>query len=98
MPGLYGNKWSNLGVILKSPSGFAGGQIPESQSFVPRPGQGIVSIAGQNHIGNKVRMPVETLLGYSILSIVPGQFPHNQGFVCKLKKKTLLHKFGNMHL
>jgi len=77
---------SHLGVSLEAASRLAGSQIPEAQSLIPGAGQSVVAVGGEHHVADEVRVAVETLLGITVVGVlIAGQFPHNQGLVCKIK-------------
>ena len=68
-------------MVLEPPGGLAGAEVPEPQVLVPGAGEGEVSVRGENYIGHEVRVSVEPLLGHSVLTVLTGQLPHDQGLV-----------------
>ena len=68
-------------MVLKPASRTSSRQVPQAQILVPRSGQGKVSVGGQNDIGDKVSMAVETLVRDTVLLVVASQLPDDQGFV-----------------
>ena len=61
-----------LGVVLEPAGSLASRQIPESQGLVPGSRQGEVAIRREDHVRDKVAMPVKALLWDAIVSnIVP---------------------------
>lgn len=84
-------------MVLEASGGFAGGQIPETESLVPGTGQGVVTIAAQNHVADEVRVAIQTFLRYAVLCLVTCQLPHNQGLVWNKKYGyyiTILYLFN----
>lgn len=65
--GREGHTHDILGVILKAASGLAGAKVPQAKGFVPRPGEGKVSVRGQNDIRDEVAVTLETLLGDTVV-------------------------------
>jgi hypothetical protein len=88
---------SHLGMVLETASGLSSGQIPQTQGLVPRTGQSVVAIGRQNDIADEMRVAVQTLLGNSVVLLVTGQLPDDQGAICgrKDKKKSLVRKEVN---
>ena len=72
---------TNLGVVLEAAGGLAGGEVPEAEGLVPRAGEGEVAVGGENHVGHEVGVAVQSLLGHSVLAVLAGQLPHDQGLV-----------------
>ena len=70
-----------LGVVLEPAGRLPGAQIPQAQVLVPGAGQGKVSVRGENHVGHKVRVAVQSLLGDAVLTVLTGQLPHDQRLV-----------------
>jgi len=75
---------SHLGVSLEATGGLSGGQIPQAEGLIPGSGQGVVSVGGQDHVADEVRVSVEALLGVAVVGVlVAGELPHDQGLVCR---------------
>ena len=70
-----------LGVVLEPPGGLTSAEVPEPQVLVPGAGEGEVTVGGEDHVGDEVRVAVEPLLGHSVLTVLAGQLPHDQGLV-----------------
>ena len=66
-----------LGVVLEPAGSLASGQVPESQGLVPGSRQGEVAIRREDHVRDKVAMPVKAFLWDAIVSnIVPKEIKH----------------------
>ena len=70
-----------LGVVLEPAGGLAGAQIPQPQVLVPGPGQSKVAVGAEDHVRHEVGMAVQSLLRHSVLPVLAGQLPHDQGLV-----------------
>ena len=70
-----------LGVVLEPAGGLAGAEVPQPEVLVPGPGQGEVAVGGENHVGHEVGVAVQSLLGHSVLAVLPRQLPDNQRLV-----------------
>ena len=68
-------------MILETTGSLSGGQIPQTQGLVPGSGQGVVAIGGQHNVADEVRVSIQTLHGHTIVVLVAGQLPHDQGLV-----------------
>lgn len=73
-------------MVFESPCRSSSRQIPQSESLVPRTREGVVTIRGQYYITDEVRVTIQTLLGYTIVGLVSGQFPYDQSPVCNVNK------------
>ena len=62
---------TNLGVVLEAAGGLAGGEVPEAEGLVPRPGEGEVAVGGEHHVGDEVAVPVQPLLRDAVLGLIP---------------------------
>lgn len=69
-------------MVLESSGGFARREVPQAEGLVPRAGEGVVAIAREHDVRNEVRVAIETLFRDAVLSLVAGQLPDDQGFVC----------------
>ena len=76
---------SNLCVVFEPASRLSGGQVPQAQSLVPGTRKGVVAVAGEDYVGDKMRMAVETLLRNAVLGFFTCQFPDDEGFVWNAK-------------
>lgn len=72
---------SDLGVIFKSSGCLSCSKIPQTEGFVPRSRQCIVSVRREDNVTDEVRVTLESLLGNSIVSVISGQLPDDQGVV-----------------
>ena len=68
-------------MVLEPPGGLAGAEVPQPEVLVPGPGQGEVAVGGENHVGHEVGVAVQSLLGHSVLAVLPSQLPDNQRLV-----------------
>lgn len=68
-------------MVLKTPGSLASSKVPQTQGLVPRPRKGVVSVAGENHVTNEMRVAVQTLLWDTVVGLVTGEFPDDQCFV-----------------
>ena len=41
-------------MVLEPPGGLAGAEVPQSETLVPRPGQGEVAVRGEHHVRHEV--------------------------------------------
>lgn len=81
MPNKTKESLSHLGMVFETPGGLAGSEVPQTQGLVPRARESVVAVAGQDHVADEVRVAVQTLLGDSVVGLVPGQFPYDEGLV-----------------
>lgn len=65
----------------ESSCGGAGSELPKSESLIPRSGQSVGAVGGDNAVGDDVRVAVERSLGVSVLRLVAGEVPDDQGLV-----------------
>lgn len=77
-------------MVLECASGFAGGQVPQAQSLVPRAGKSVVSVRGEDDVADEVRVAVQALLRDAVVGLVTGQFPHDQSLVCEGNERKML--------
>lgn len=70
-------------MVFETPGGLSSGKIPQTQGLVPRSRKSVVSVTGENYVRDEVRVAVQTLLGYAVISLVSRQFPYDEGLVCK---------------
>ena len=68
-------------MVFETASGLAGAQVPQPQGLVPGAGQGEVSIRGEDDVGDEVAVTVEPLLGHTVVLLISGQLPDDQGLV-----------------
>ncbi len=68
-------------MVLEPPGGPPGGEVPQSEGLVPRPGEGEVAVGGEDDVGDEVPVAVEALLRDAVVGVVAGQLPHDQGLV-----------------
>lgn len=68
-------------MIFKSSGRLPRSQIPKSQSFIPWPGQGKVSIGWENDVRHEVGVTVQPFDGDTEVALVPGQFPDDKGTI-----------------
>ncbi len=61
-------------------------KVPEPQRSVPRSRKSKLSIAANHHIGNKVIMSMETVLGYTIVGLITSQIPNDDRLILKREK------------
>lgn len=79
---------SHLSMVFETPGGLSSGKIPQTQGLVPRSRKSVVSVTGENYVRDEVRVAVQSLLGYAVISLVSRQFPYDEGLVCKYNKTT----------
>lgn len=70
-------------MVLKTPSGLAGSKVPQTQRLVPRARESVVAVTRQDDVTDEVRVAVKTLLRDSVVGLVTGQLPNDQGLVCR---------------
>lgn len=68
-------------MVLETPGGLAGGKIPQTQGLVPRARESVVAVTGEHYVRDEVRVTVQTLLRYSVVGLVSGQLPYDEGLV-----------------
>lgn len=60
-------------------------QIPQTQSLVPRPGNGIVPVRRENDVGDEMGMAVQTFSRHTVVEFVTSEIPYDQRPVCDEK-------------
>ena len=70
-----------LSVVFEPAGGVAGAQVPEPEGLVPGAREGEVAVRGQDDVGDEVSVTLEAHLGDAVVGFVPGDLPHDQGFV-----------------
>lgn len=73
--------FADLGVVFETASCFACAQVPQAKGLVPGSGQSVVSIAGEDHVGDEVRVTVQPLTGDSVVHVVPRELPDDQSLI-----------------
>ena len=68
-------------MVLEAAGGLAGGEVPEAEGLVPRPGEGEVAVGGEHHVGDEVAVPVQPLLRDAVLGLIPGELPDDERLV-----------------
>lgn len=63
------------GVTDESSSGFTGVQVPQSQSLVPRSGQGELTVGRDDNVRDEVVVTVQDLLGVTVFAVFSGELP-----------------------
>ena len=76
-------------MVFKSAGGLSSREIPQTKGLVPGTRQSEVAIRRQDNIRNKVRVTIQTFLGNTKVVLLTGQFPDNQGLVCKSIKRSV---------
>ena len=60
-------------MVLEAAGGLAGGEVPEAERLVPRPGEGEVAVGGEHDVGDEVAVAVQPLLRDAVLGLVPAR-------------------------
>ena len=87
-------------MILETASCLASSQIPQAQSLVPGPRKSVVAIGRQDDVTDEMRVTVQAFLWDTIVGLVTGQFPYDQGLVWKITSKytiNIMHAFNRIH-
>ena len=76
-----GNGEDVVGMADERSGGVAGGQLPQSQSLVPRGRKSVSTIGGDDAVGDDVRVAVKRSLRVSVGRFVAGQVPDDEALV-----------------
>ena len=60
--------------------------VPEPQCSIPRSQESKLSIAADHNIRDKVFVPMETMLGYTIFGLITNHIPYNDHLIWRRKK------------
>ena len=72
----------NIGSVAnKTAGGGTGVQVPEPEGVVPGRRKGELSIRGNDNVGNKVVVTGQDTFRVTVLVIVAGKLPHDDGLV-----------------
>jgi hypothetical protein len=69
-------------VSDESTRGLAGVEIPETESVIPRCGEGKLAIGGDDDVRDEVVVSVQNAFWISVCILVTGQLPDNDSLVC----------------
>lgn len=70
-------------VSNEAASRLAAGQLPQAESLVPRGGEGVGAVGGDDTVGHNVRVAVERSLRVAVAGLVAGQVPDDEGLVTR---------------
>jgi hypothetical protein len=76
------------GVTDESSSGFTSVQVPQSQSLVPRSGQGELTVGRDDNVGDEVVVTVQDLLGVTVFAVFSGELPDDDLLVCSEMRES----------
>lgn len=85
------------GVADEATGGGTGVEVVQSEGLVPRRGQSELAVGGKSNVGDEVRVTSEDLLGVSVLSVLTGEGPDDQGLVTRTTDEhvRVLRRGGN---
>lgn len=84
-----GDRQNVTSVAIKSLGGLTGLQIPQSQGLVPRTRQSVGTVNRDGDVLDNVGVTNERLLWNTVLGIVTGQLPSDQGLVSGTGQKQI---------
>lgn len=70
-------------VSNEAASRLAAGQLPQAESLVPRGGEGVGAVGGDDTVGHNVRVAVKRSLRVAVAGLVAGQVPDDEGLVTR---------------
>ena len=73
-------------------------EVPEPQCSTPRSRNSKLSIAADHNIRDKVVVPLETALGYTIVGLITSQNPYNDGLIWRRKSSSMILWIFTEHL
>lgn len=79
------------GVAHKSASGLASVQVPETQSVVPRRGEGELAIGRDDDVRDKVIMTMKNSLGVAIRILIASKLPDNDRLVYEFSSEDKIY-------
>lgn len=81
--GREGDGENITGVTNESSGGGTGVEVPKTESVVPRRGESELTVGRNDDVGDKVVVALEDLLGETVLAVVTGELPDDDGLVCE---------------
>jgi len=81
--GREGDRENIIGVSNKSAGGSTGGELPETESLVPRSRESVGAVRGDDAVRNNVGVAVKGSFWVTVGSFVASQIPDNQRLIAR---------------
>jgi len=85
-----GNRENVLGVSDEAAGGVSGGDLPQTESTVPRSRQSELTIRGHNDVLNVVRVSLEASSGASVVALLTGELPDEESLITRSRDDHVL--------
>jgi len=91
-----GNRQNVLGVSDEAAGGVSGGDLPQTESSVPRSRQGELSVRRDNNVLDVVSVSLEGSLRASVVALLAGEGPDHQGLITRSRHDHVLGFTGGV--
>lgn len=79
--GRKGNGENILGVADETACALASGNLPQAEGGVPRAGKGELAVNRHDDVGDEVVVATKSTTGVSVVALLAGEGPYNDGLV-----------------